>query len=237
MFHVKPIIELESESKKGKIKIMGYPNFGKVKTITLPIPERTMSFAEYKNAFGIDLEELENTELLLLKEPDGQIVPVLYYDKENAVLYTANYSVDISAGFEVETESLISKVIEGGTIENAKPVYWHSVKFIRQGANYYYFDGFAIILSNDETPIDKDAFIDLLKTAGFYLIVQNGEYEMTSSATKPTASSVPLVALKALDGEYFELTYRDANKELQVENVYIRPEQWTISDLGANKLN
>lgn len=140
MFHVKPIIELRAREcgaiapsdqrinaslhvrrsrsypikaqSTERFKFMGYPAFGKVKTFTLPIPDGSMTFAQYKSAFGIDLQQLENTELILLKEPSGNIVPVLYYDKENAVLYTANYSVDISAGFEVKTDSLISEVIE-----------------------------------------------------------------------------------------------------------------------------
>ena len=35
---------------------MGYPIFGKVKTITLPLPAVNMSIEEYKNHYGIDLK-------------------------------------------------------------------------------------------------------------------------------------------------------------------------------------
>lgn len=35
---------------------MGYPNFGKVKTIVIPLPSKEMTLEEYKNHFGIDLK-------------------------------------------------------------------------------------------------------------------------------------------------------------------------------------
>ena len=37
---------------------MGFPNFGKNKTVVLPIPTNPMSIAEYKAKYGIDLREL-----------------------------------------------------------------------------------------------------------------------------------------------------------------------------------
>lgn len=173
---------------------MGYPNFGKVKTLTLPIPDSSMTFAEYKNAYGIDLEQLENTALILLRESNEDIAPVLYYDKENAILYTANYSVDISAGFEVKTDSLISKVIAGGTIENAKPLYYHPIVItsnIASGTEGLSFS--VIILNNDPAPINTwDKFIAwsealadavggdaLINCSGFY---NDGVNEITSVA-------------------------------------------------------
>lgn len=36
---------------------MGFPDFGKVKTIILPIPSDPMSITEYKAKYGIDLKE------------------------------------------------------------------------------------------------------------------------------------------------------------------------------------
>ena len=37
---------------------MGYPNFGKVKTVVLPIPNEELTLDEYKEKYGIDLREL-----------------------------------------------------------------------------------------------------------------------------------------------------------------------------------
>ena len=142
---------------------MGYPAFGKVKTITLPIPDSSMTFAKYKNAFGIDLQQLENTELILLKEPSGDIVPVLYYDKENAVLYTANYSCDISDGFEVGADSLISKVIAGGTIENAKPVYCHPITLNHPFSSNKGLQLTCLIFNNSATAFTAESFADYIK--------------------------------------------------------------------------
>ena len=36
---------------------MGYPNFGKVKTLVLPLPRNETSIDEYKNLYGIDLRD------------------------------------------------------------------------------------------------------------------------------------------------------------------------------------
>ena len=36
---------------------MGYPNFGKVKTIVLPVPANQMTYAQYKEKYGIDLKD------------------------------------------------------------------------------------------------------------------------------------------------------------------------------------
>lgn len=36
---------------------MGYPAFGKIKTLTLPIPSQPMTLEEYKERYGIDLLE------------------------------------------------------------------------------------------------------------------------------------------------------------------------------------
>lgn len=37
---------------------MGYPNFGKVKTIVLPTPDENLSYEQYKEKFGIDLKDI-----------------------------------------------------------------------------------------------------------------------------------------------------------------------------------
>ena len=63
---------------------MGYPNFGKVKTIVLPCPSDSLTIAQYKERYGIDLSNYlrledasiyfkapENT-LILLNDEGGQ---------------------------------------------------------------------------------------------------------------------------------------------------------------------
>ena len=54
---------------------MGYPIFGKVKTLVLPLPNETYSIEEYKNKYGIDL-----TQFIKLNTNFGQIdfVPQLH---------------------------------------------------------------------------------------------------------------------------------------------------------------
>lgn len=50
----------------------GYPNFGKVKTLVLPLPERDISIDEYKDLYGIDLREfIELTDDKSIQFKDG----------------------------------------------------------------------------------------------------------------------------------------------------------------------
>lgn len=134
---------------------MGYPIFGKMKTITLPIPDAALTFAEYKDAYGIDLQNLPLVDLILIRQTDGECVPVLYIDKENSVMYTANYSIDYSTGFEVKSESLISEVIASGTIENAKSLYFHPITIMVAGSMYFSI----VIINNTATAYTKSTLV------------------------------------------------------------------------------
>lgn len=110
MFHVKPIIELESESKKGKIKIMGYPAFGKVKTIVLPIAKGdNLSISEYKEKYGIDLKEY------LFVDASGN----LYFDTSKYLFLVRLIDADRSTyhfnSFNVIISSLVTTYDAGST--------------------------------------------------------------------------------------------------------------------------
>ena len=64
---------------------MGYPNFGNVKTLVLPIPSERMSIDDYKEKYGINLRKLlklhpedgaitlETNALVLIRDIDGTL--------------------------------------------------------------------------------------------------------------------------------------------------------------------
>ena len=130
---------------------MGYPQIGKNRVLVLPVPASDMTAEEYKEAFGIDLNDIELRDLILLQEAGKQAFPVLYIDKENKILYTAERAYSYNDEFAlVEGDSLIAKVIETGTIENAKPLYFHPVVIGQSGAQNA-LQCSVIILNNDDT--------------------------------------------------------------------------------------
>lgn len=97
---------------------ISYPKFGKVKTIVLPINTSLMTFDEYKEAYGIDLDDLfilsdnqyilkneyKNVQILLLDSENyfsGNIglKNILRYDEvesgsTKATIFTLNLGVD-----------------------------------------------------------------------------------------------------------------------------------------------
>lgn len=93
---------------------MGYPNFGKVKTITLPY-EEDMTASQYLDRYGIDLATIELYDLINIAL-DDVVYPVLYADKANKVLYMADRAFSYNGGFTALNTSLIKKVTESGTL-------------------------------------------------------------------------------------------------------------------------
>lgn len=98
---------------------MGYPYFGKVKTIVLPLPPEQIKFAEYKEKYGIDLKEFFE-----VKENDINLKNV-----KNAVIYFDLSDVNGAAPVEFIGELLPL----GGTIYESQS-YESKVK---TGAIYY----------------------------------------------------------------------------------------------------
>ena len=126
MFHVKPIIELRALEcgaiapsdqwnnaslhvrrsssypialKRGKVKFMGYPAFGKVKTIVLPAPAiANTSIEEYKKQYGIDLRELFFLKgKLICFKPKNSLLLIdwsLYALTESSDYYETNLGVE-----------------------------------------------------------------------------------------------------------------------------------------------
>ena len=217
---------------------MGYKPFGKNRVIVLPVPDSDMTAEEYRNAYGIELDSIEMRDLILLQEEGKQAYPVLYIDKENKVLYTADKAFSYASGFElVEGDSLINQVISQGTIENAKPIYWHSVYFERSATSRHFFNGILIILNNSSAPINKTDFLNIIASDGFYGIVFSGFHEQTNSATEPTSSSLKLVAIKGTGTGVLFVQLTSENVEETLAETVIVEADWNVEDRGTNKIN
>lgn len=131
---------------------MGYPNFGKVKTITLPY-EEDMTASQYLDRYGIDLATIELYDLINIAL-DDVVYPVLYIDKENKVLFMADRAYSYDGGLSVVNNSLINVVLATGTVTNAKPIYYHGVELISYTAKNV---AEIAILNNSPDPINSIA--------------------------------------------------------------------------------
>ena len=133
---------------------MGYPAFNKV-TIQLPIPSATMTKAEYKEAYGIDLDDLDFAKVTLLV--DGK--------EKYAVDEIKNVSDDvlIYAGGKVLTigdDGNVSVTSGAYSVMNAKPLYYHPV-IISNVSQSVGRISFWIINTNPEA-FTKATFLDFL---------------------------------------------------------------------------
>lgn len=212
---------------------VSYPQFGKVRDITLPVPAASMTFDEYKAAFGIDLLVVELYDLILIKENDVA-VPVLYVDKDNDVLYTADKAYSYASGFaEISGGSLIAKVIEDGTIENAKPIYCHPITVVCNDTGYL-LRFTCLIFNNSETPIDRvgfKAFLDSLSSVQGNIMISGAFVISTdtiiSSYARYDGSQYYLIGVNAATGAV-------VSHNGSFDTIY--PNTTTFED-GVNKIN
>lgn len=134
---------------------------------------------------------------------------------------------------EEEIKDVINYAIEKGLINNAKPVYWHSVSIKRLAGSepevlYYYFD--FIIINNDATPFTLDSFKEFInlhpdmvvKTVQGY--VNQFPSNLVSSIKKGTADNTIDVTTIKLD-----------TGSTQTATGYTL--SGTLTDIGVNKIN
>ena len=146
---------------------------------------------------------------------------------------SANRKLTIDADLQMTGDILVADEDQ----QSVKKIYWHTVKFVRQGEGFTYFEGFLIILSNSPTPINVASFSSLLNTTGFFAVVINGLQEVTAGATAPTADSRPLIGIQNIAGTTY-IKYRDKDTNVIGESSFgYDPAQWNIVDLGANPIN
>lgn len=204
---------------------MAYEVFGNNRSIVLPIPASALTNAEYKNAYGIDLSSLDFYNLVQVQ--DGkEIFPVLLNDKENKVLYTADRAFSYDGGFEEISDSLIAKVIESGTIDNAKPLYCHPILIVQAGVLY----ASCMILNNSPTEINSwdrfkteviswDVETARIPAAGTFIL--NGEV-------------IPSTIISKVAGNIFNIYGLDSNGS--VKYIDITTMNGQVYD-GVNKIN
>lgn len=137
---------------------------------------------------------------------------------------------------QTETTALV----EGGELENAKPIYWHTIFFQRGGSAeepaVSRILGYMIILSNSDTAITLSDFQSLLATQGFVGVVINGKG--ASSSGSDLENMTTLTKLEYYSPTICKAYIRNDSTNIETAETISFNSGWVIfQDLGANKIN
>ena len=172
---------------------------------------------------------------LCLTYHDASVIETQSYDKIEGV-WTYNSEDKTPNLLETQTEDDVKALIEGGTLENAKPIYCHPISLTNETTKYFRIT--CLIFTNDATPFTRTTFktridnlyaqvqdnIRILASGGYYssgdsqllinswLFFNGNSYGVAGVLTDGT--------VKALSGSYDELF----------------PSTLTFTD-GVNKIN
>ena len=131
-------------------------------------------------------------------------------------------------------DSRVQALVEGGTLNNAKPIFWHNVQLKREATDSLtgYVINF-IILNNDATPITLSMLQDLIRTQGFV-----GEVHGSRLASNPNTDVLDLqIALvRYYDNVNFYVDYYDSTFKYYTNRI-VGFSNATCTDLGVNKIN
>ena len=117
---------------------------------------------------------------------DYHNIEEVYYEKNAqgnwAWVSTENKNLDsVPSVSDVNTQ--IANLVEGGTLENAKPLYFHPITIYRSETDFKCLFTM-IIINNDSTPFTKTTLINYLHShTGRYLI--NGAYNTSTFYLSP----------------------------------------------------
>ena len=138
---------------------------------------------------------------------------------------------------QTETTALV----EGGTLDNAKPIYWHTIKFQRGGtgetSSYSRLLGYMIVLNNSEDALTLSDFQGLINTPGFKAVLINGK---ASSAGDSNLENLSLATtINDVAENSFSVMTRNETTNVETELLgYTTTSGWALfQDLGANKIN
>ena len=122
---------------------MGYPQFNKT-TIQLPVPDSTMTKAEYKALYGIDLDAIDFPKVTLLVDGDNKYCVDEIKIVSDDILIFAGGKI-----FTIGDDDNIYVTTGAYSVENSKSIYFHPVLAV--GTNI----GIGlIIINNDPKPFE-----------------------------------------------------------------------------------
>lgn len=130
-----------------------FPQFTKT-IVQLPIPSATMTKAEYKAKYGIDLNAIDFPKIIILVDGKDK-----YPVDEIRVVST---TTEIYAGGKILSigSTNVSVTSDAYSVANAKPIYYHPIAVWGKNSGTRESDAFSlVIINNDPTPFASLASI------------------------------------------------------------------------------
>lgn len=123
--------------------------------------------------------------------------------------------------------------ITGGTLENAKPIYWHSLTLKRindQNVLVYYFD--FIIINNDPTPFTLSSFTNFISN------LSNAEFKIVQGYLADKPSDLVSYFKFAYTGniDVYSVNLTDGTINVTIKRI-TEASGVVLTDNGVNKLN
>ena len=128
----------------------------------------------------------------------------------------------------------VKYIIKSGTVDNAKPIFWHSCQLKRVSeSNLIFFIDF-IVLNNDNTPFTLETFMDWLKSlpSGARIKAVQG-YD--ASAPSDLVSYFRLWQINSIKIASINLT--TGEESLGTEWTVSSDIGTELTDVGVNKIN
>ena len=134
---------------------MGYPNFGKVKTITLPIPSTYMTYKQYKEKYGIDLKNIlfidEVSKLIKLKPSRtllladiSEVIKQEGIDYYPAIISLGGCAVGAQDYISGSQNALLIFTLDEYTISDSSMTPKYELKFQIESSDSFEFDNIII---------------------------------------------------------------------------------------------
>lgn len=191
---------------------MGYPQFNKV-TIQLPLPDSTMTKAEYKDAYGIDLDSIDFPKITLIVDGKNKYpVDEIKIVSDDVLIFAGGKILTIGEDGNVSVTS------NAYSVENSKPIYCHPISMVDTVVRKRLT---CLIFNNSETPFTLDTFkvfLDNLDTAtsgNGRVMVSGAIYDdgetLIASYLLHKNNDYTISGLKASDGTAWNFSRADFN--------------------------
>ena len=207
-----------------------FPQFTKT-IVQLPIPSATMTKAEYKAKYGIDLNAIDFPKIIILVDgKDKYPVDEVIVDGTTTEIYAGGKILSIGS-------TNVSVTSDAYSVANAKPIYYHPISILQNEGTTQYALSF-IILNNDPVPFTlttfKDFIDDLYESIGATVRFNcsggwtDGTKKLNSVSVFAKVSATNYILVGVNDTAQFDA------KETQWNTIFGTPHEFTD---GVNKIN
>lgn len=204
---------------------MGYPQFN-LTTLQLVAPTANMTKAEYKAAYGIDLDAVNIKAFkLVLFGGEKYAIDQIKEVEDGIKIYFNGRIMSITDDVEVSEEVY--------DVANAKPIYCHPISLLGSSNNVRFT---CLIFNNSETPFTIDSFVSYIEA--LYAIVGDTIRIMISGGYVDNGNTI-IATYLGLSSSSFVIVGLDTSGIAQTKN-YSKEDFIALFDAlydGVNKIN